>query len=67
MPKSLTPFVVAYMFVLFFSFLSELTYRKRSLADIKADKWKIFWRATISFVVLIVASFIYHILGIGAK
>jgi len=52
-----------YALALVFSFVSEVTYKKRSIAEVRQD-WKgIVTRTSIMFAVLAVASIIWSIYG----
>lgn len=52
-----------YIVALFFSFVSEVSYKKRSIADVRQD-WKgIVYQTSIMFAVFVVASIIWNFYG----
>lgn len=56
-------FVGLYVVALVFSFVSEVTYKKRSIAEVRQD-WKgIVSRTSIMFAVFVVASIIWSLYG----
>ena len=52
-----------YIVGLFFTFLSEITYKKRKAKDVKNDFKSIFRRASIIYLVFVLASILYYFLG----
>ena len=48
------------------SFLSEITYKKKSLGQVKGEAKSIFIKTTIMFLVMLVATYIYAYFGIGS-
>jgi hypothetical protein len=64
--KNIPIIIGLYIIVLFFSFVSEYTYKKKSFSEIKENAKSIIFEATIIFIVMIIASIIYFQLGIKA-
>ena len=61
--KAVAIFAGLYFTALFFSFVSEVSYKKRSIADVRQD-WKgIVTRTSIMFAVFVVASIIWSYFG----
>lgn len=58
-------YLFTYFLIVFFSFVSEITYKKKSLTDCAKDYKKILLRSFIYFIVLVIFSLIYHKLNIG--
>ena len=62
--KTILLFLGIYVIVLFFAFLSEYTYKKKSIAEIKENAKGIFLKITILFAIMIIVSFIFGLMGI---
>ena len=60
-------FLAIYVVGLFFSFLSEITYRKRTISEVKKDYRRIWRNATIIYCIFVVATSIYYFLGIKTE
>jgi hypothetical protein len=60
-------FVGLYVIALVFSFVSEVTYKKRSIADVRQDWKRIVSRTTIIFAVFVIASIIWSFYGPKGK
>ena len=58
-------YLFAYFMIVFFSFVSEITYNKKSLTDCGKHYKKILLRSLIYFILLVIFSFIYHKWNIG--
>ena len=65
--KIIALFFLTYILVLFFSFLSEVTYKKRAFQEVKNDARQIWKKATLIFIVIVVAIVGYNLLGIDTK
>jgi hypothetical protein len=57
-------YALVYLLILFFSFVSEITYKKRSITSTFNDFKRISLRSFLYFTVMVVFSCIYYILGI---
>ena len=64
--KNLLIIIGLYIIALILSFVSEYTYKKKSIAEIKENAKGIFLKITILFAIMIIASFVYMKLGIKA-
>ena len=60
-------FLTIYIVGLFFSFLSEITYKKRKFSEVKKDYKRIWRNATIVYCIFIAATAIYYFLGIKTE
>ena len=56
-----------YIIGLFFTFLSEFTYKKRSLLEVREDFGKIIKKFTLIYFVFLISSLIYYFLGIRTE
>ncbi len=52
-----------YLLCLFFSFISEVTYKKRSIQDVRQNWKPLVTQTTLVFVVFTVASVVWHYWG----
>ena len=60
-------FLLIYIVGLFFTFLSEITYKKRKLSEVKKDYKRIWRDATLVYSVFVIATAIYFLLGIQTE
>jgi hypothetical protein len=70
MPISLNAAVILvglYFIALLFSFVSEVTYKKRSIHYVRQDWRRIVIQASIMFVVFLIASIVWKVLGLNGK
>jgi hypothetical protein len=65
--RNLLIIIGLYLFALIFSFVSEYTYKKKSITEIKENAKEIIFKITILFAIMIIASFVYAKLGIKAE
>jgi len=59
--------VLIYLLILFFTFLSEVTYHKKTLKEVRLNSKQIIIRTTIIFAVMLFATYLYHYLGIKTE
>lgn len=67
MLKTIIVWIFIYVFAVSISFVSELTYKRRSLSAIKADAKGIIRRASLIFLVFLAATYVYWFLGITGE
>ena len=59
MYKIVMIYIILYLLTLFFSCVSEITYRKKVLKDVVSDFKRIWWRSSLIFVVFLISSILY--------
>jgi hypothetical protein len=65
--KIIVIYLLIYIVGLFFSFLSEFTYKKREFSEIKKDYKRIWRNASLVYGVFVIASVVYYLFGIKAE
>jgi len=65
--KVIVIYLLIYIVGLFFTFLSELTYKKQKFYEIKKDYKRIWRNATLLYCVFVIASAFYYLLGIKTE
>jgi hypothetical protein len=55
-------FVIVYLVILFFSIVSEITYKKKKLSEVASDIKNIIWKSALAFITLLLFSYIYYLL-----
>ncbi len=63
--KLFLTFAMIYLLILLLSFLSEVTYKKRTIAEVKNDAKSIIKKASIVYIVFIGATVFYHLAGVN--
>ena len=63
--KLFSTFLLIYLLVLLFSFISELTYKKRTIAEIRNNAKSIVKNASILYFIFVVASIVYQLAGVN--
>ncbi len=66
MYKNILIFVLLYFLAIFFSIVSEITYKKRNLRDVIYDFKQIWYKSSILFLIFIMASIIYYFFGVNS-
>ncbi len=56
--------ILIYPFCLLLSFISEITYKKRTFAEAKKSSKKIIKETSIIYAVFVIATIVYQVLGI---
>ena len=62
--KLIIVLVLIYPIILLLSFVSEFTYKKKTIDEIKKDSKQIIRTTSISYAVFIIATIVYQMLGI---
>ena len=62
--KTILVYAFIYVLVILFSFVSEIAYKKRSVKTVIDDSKAIWIKASLIFIVFLVASILYSILRI---
>jgi len=62
--KAIGIYLLLYIIALLFTFLSEKISKKKSFNELKNDAYKIWLRATIIYIIFIISSVCYYLLGI---
>ncbi len=60
----ITVYAILFLLILLFSFVSEITYKKRPISSVLNDYKRISFRSFLYFIVLVVFTYIYYLLGI---
>lgn len=55
--------LVVYFIIIFFSVLSEITYKKRKFSVVLCDLKNIVIKSTIVFLVLLIFTYLYYLFG----
>ena len=64
MLKSILVYLVLYLLVIFFSFLSELIFRKVSFGRLRKNYKKVLLKSSLIFLIFVIASLFYQFMGI---
>lgn len=65
MLKIILIYGLIYLCCVFFMFVSEITYKKKSLSAVLKDYKSIIIKCTLIFGVFVIASAVYHVMGIS--
>jgi Na+-transporting methylmalonyl-CoA/oxaloacetate decarboxylase gamma subunit len=57
-------FILLYLLILFLTFISEVTYKKRTIPEVRNDIKKIIMKTSILYLVFIAATIFYQLIGI---